>query len=54
MFLFWWMNNDFLQAQTPENKRLIAAAFHHMTTLANTIRNTALSACKAFKIKVVS
>ncbi len=52
MFLFWWMNNDFLQAQTPENKRLIAAAFHHMTTTANNDpKYTALSAYKAFKDK---
>ena len=50
MFLFWWMNNDFLQALPPDQRRLVASGFHHMTTTAsNDPKFTALSAYAAFK-----
>ena len=50
MFLFWWMNNDFLQSLSPERRRLVASGFHHMTTTAsNDPKFTALSAYAAFK-----
>lgn len=50
MFLFWWMNNDFLKALSPEHQRLVVSGFHHMTTTANNDpKFTALSAYEAFK-----
>ncbi len=50
MFLFWWMNDSFLQGLSPEHKRLVASGFHHMTTTANNDpKFTALSAYEAFK-----
>lgn len=50
MFLFWWMNDDFLKKLSPEHQRLVVSAFHHMTTTANNDpKFTALAAYEAFK-----
>jgi tripartite ATP-independent transporter DctP family solute receptor len=50
MFLFWWMNDDFLKKLSPEHQRLVASGFHHLTSMAsNDPKFTALSAYEDFK-----
>ena len=50
MYLFWWMNESSLKSLSPENQRLVASGFHHMTTMAsNDPKFTALSAYEEFK-----
>lgn len=52
MFLFWWMNDDFIKNMKPELRPLLAAAFHHMTAMASDDpKFTALAAYAAFKEK---
>jgi tripartite ATP-independent transporter DctP family solute receptor len=52
MFLFWWMNDDFINGLKPELKRVVAAGFHHMTSMASDDpKYTALAAYAAFKEK---
>lgn len=50
MFLFWWMNDDFLQGLSPDLKRIVASGFHHMTSMASDDpKFTALAGYAAFK-----
>ena len=50
MFLFWWMNDDFIKSLSPEHKTIVAAGFHHLTSMASDDpKFTALAAYAAFK-----
>ncbi len=50
MFLFWWMNDDFLQGLSPEIKKVVASGFHHLTSMASDDpKFTALAGYAAFK-----
>ncbi len=50
MFLFWWMNDDFIKGLSPEYKTVVAAGFHHLTSMASDDpKFTALAAYAAFK-----
>ena len=52
MFLFWWMNDDFLQNLPEDQRLLVASGFHHMTSMASDDpKFTALAAYAAFKEK---
>ncbi|MCB1742950.1 MAG: DctP family TRAP transporter solute-binding subunit [Gammaproteobacteria bacterium] len=35
MFLFWWMNNDFLKSMPADMQKVVLDGFHQMTTVAN-------------------
>ena len=50
MFLFWWMNDDFLQGLSPEIRKVVASGFHHLTSMASDDpKFTALAGYAAFK-----
>ncbi len=52
MFLFWWMNDDFIQSLPDDLKTVVAAGFHHLTSMASDDpKFTALAAYAAFKEK---